>query len=291
MTSVTLFSDLVCHLGEGPAADPAMGKVFWLDIMEKRLIEKGFSGSGTIVHDLPLHASVCAPIDGDRQLIAGVGGLYVRDRATGKLSLLQAIDADRPEMRSNDGRVHPSGALWLGTMRWDKAAKGGAIYCYFKGELRQIFRDITIPNGIAFSADGKTAHFADSDAQTVYRVSTDPLTGLPTGEPTVFQSLSGVDGYPDGAIMDRDGIYWNARWASGILVGTAPDGTKVRRIAIPASQSSCPAFIGANADRMIVTSAYEGMDAAARAADPLAGQTFLVDMPVNGRFDPPVKIS
>jgi len=56
---------------------------------------------------------------------------------------------------------------------------------------------------------------------------------------------------------------------------------------VPATQSSCPAFVG---ERMVVTSAQEGMDEAARAADPLSGQTFLLDGPFRGRHDPAVRL-
>ena len=55
---------------------------------------------------------------------------------------------------------------------------------------------------------------------------------------------------------------------------------------IPAAQVTCPAFIGPKADRLLVTSSHEGMDAAARQKDPLAGATFVLDEPVAGRHDP-----
>ena len=37
---------------------------------------------------------------------------------------------------------------------------------------------------------------------------------------------------------------------------------------------------------MIVTSAWTGLDKAGRRADPDAGKTFLVDLPVRGRLEP-----
>jgi sugar lactone lactonase len=39
-----------------------------------------------------------------------------------------------------------------------------------------------------------------------------------------------------------------------------------------------------------VTSAWEGYDEAARAAEPKAGWTFAIDLPVKGRFEPRVLI-
>ena len=90
--------------------------------------------------------------------------------------------------------------------------------------------------------------------------------------------------------MDADGLLWNARWGASAVHAYDGVGKLVRTIAMPARQCSCPAFVGPGADRLVVTSAWEGMDDRAREADSLAGQTFLVDLPVRGRFDPPVRL-
>ena len=70
----------------------------------------------------------------------------------------------------------------------------------------------------------------------------------------------------------------------------SPEGQRLHSIAVPASQSSCPAFAGPDAARIVVTSAWKGMDDESRRADPQAGKTFLVDSPVRGRFEPKVLI-
>jgi sugar lactone lactonase YvrE len=87
-------------------------------------------------------------------------------------------------------------------------------------------------------------------------------------------------------VCDRDGMVWNARWGAGCIDGYSADGERVVSLKVPASQSSCPAFVGAEADRLLVTSAREGLSDAALAADPEAGSTFLLDHPVKGRFEP-----
>ena len=288
---VSVFSDTVCTLGEGPAAHPGLGRLFWFDIIGKRLLEKPFHGSGTVVHQLPVHASIMAVIDGDRQLIGAEDGLYVRDIATGRLDLHTPLLGDDPTTRSNDGRVHPCGALWISTMRWDPSGGGGAIWWFYKGRLERIFDGIAIGNAISFAPDGSHAYFACTRAGTIWRVATDPETGRPIGDRQLFHQSAPGDGGPDGAVVDADGLLWNARWGAGVVRVFAPDGSTVRTIQIPAGQVSCPAFVGPAADRLAVTTAREGMDDADLAADPLAGQTFLIDLPVRGRFDPPVAIA
>jgi sugar lactone lactonase YvrE len=92
-------------------------------------------------------------------------------------------------------------------------------------------------------------------------------------------------------VTDAEGLLWNARWGGGCIDVYAPDGRRLRSVRVPARQPSCPAFIGPDAGRMVVTTATEGYDAAALAADPQAGRTFLLPEPVTGRFDPPVRLA
>jgi sugar lactone lactonase YvrE len=287
---VTIFSDVACELGEGPSYDPATAKLFWFDIVGKKLLEKKFPDGLTIVHDLPFMGSAIAAIDAERQLVVAEGGIYVRETRTGALALHTPLEADNPANRSNDSRVHPSGAFWIGTMARDEGSPAGSIYWFFKGELRRLFDRITVPNSICFSPDGATAYFTGRTANVIHRVDCDPATGLPTGEIKVFAETSGADGWVDGSVVDADGVLWNARWGGARVDAYAPDGRLVRSIPMPAGQCSCPAFVGPDASRIAVTSAWKGKDAAARAADPEAGKTFLLDIAVSGRFEPNVVI-
>ena len=43
MENVSVFSDHVCQLGEGPSYDPATDALFWFDIVNGQLLEKGVS--------------------------------------------------------------------------------------------------------------------------------------------------------------------------------------------------------------------------------------------------------
>jgi sugar lactone lactonase YvrE len=106
----------------------------------------------------------------------------------------------------------------------------------------------------------------------------------------VFADRGGGAGDHDGSVVDIDGTLWNARWGEGRVTAYAPDGRLLRSIAMPVGQPTCPAFVGKNADRLAVTSAWAGLDETQRAAQPDAGKTFLLDLPVRGRFEPRVLI-
>jgi sugar lactone lactonase YvrE len=290
MTAVSVLSDIACHLGEGPTYDPATDTFFWFDIREKKLLEKHMPDGVVKVHDLPVMASALAVIDPERQMLVTETGLHVRDVRTGALTLHTPVEADNLATRSNDSRVHPSGALWFGTMSKTEDKGAGAIYWYRKGEVRKLYPGIGIPNSICFSPDGSVAYYTDTAVNILMRVDCDPATGLPTGEPRIFFDQRKDKGGLDGSVVDADGVLWNARWGAASLDAYSPDGRRIRSIAMPAKQSSCPAFVGPKADHIAVTSAWQGYDAKARERDPEAGKTFLVDLPVNGRFEPHVAL-
>ncbi|MDX3925627.1 MAG: SMP-30/gluconolactonase/LRE family protein [Shinella sp.] len=284
-----IICDVAAELGEGPTFDPATSTAWWFDIKGRKLHEWHMPSATKREHALPFLGSVLAVIDPLRQLIVSDQGLYVRETESGKLSLLTTLE-DNPGNRSNDGRMHPSGALWASMMGRSAEKHAGAIYHVAQGRVTKLFSNLTIPNGICFSPDGATAYFTDTDISDLMRVELDPGTGLPSGEPVLLSQQSKNPGGMDGSVCDAEGLIWNARWGEGAVDVYKPDGTKVTRYLLPAAQTSCPAFIGPKADRLLVTSAWQDMDAAAREADPHAGKTFELGIRVNGRFEPTYKL-
>ncbi|MFP3786947.1 SMP-30/gluconolactonase/LRE family protein, partial [Burkholderia sp. SIMBA_024] len=81
-------------LGEGPGYDPLSGNVWWFDILGQKLIEKNWDSGETHVHALGMKASALAVIDRDRQLIVSEHGLFIRERANGRLTLHHPLEAD-----------------------------------------------------------------------------------------------------------------------------------------------------------------------------------------------------
>lgn len=275
-------------LGEGPGYDPATGTAWWFDISEHRLFTRVLSERQTITHDLPFAASAMAMTADGRQLVVAEGGLYLRDPVRGTLMLHLPIEADRPGTRSNDARVHPCGAFWIGTMSWSAEPGAGTIYHYFRGELRELWPSLTIPNAICFAPDGTIAYFTDTPTHTVMAVSTDPATGLPRGEPAVF--LRDLSSPPDGAVTDAGGNLWIAMWGAGEVAGFDPAGRLLATISVASPNVTCPAFMGPAAETLLVTTARHGLAPEEIAACPGAGATFILPAPVRGRFDPPVQL-
>jgi sugar lactone lactonase YvrE len=287
--TASMLGETRCLLGEGPAYDAASDTAWWFDILEKRLHEAALADGAVRVHTLPFMASALGFIDDARQLVAADDGLYVRSLQDGRLTLAVPLEAGNPATRSNDGRAHPSGAFWIGTMGRRAEPGAGAIYAFRAGELTQLFAGITIPNAICFSPDGATGYFTDTPSNVLCRVPLDPATGLTAGPPETLLVHGGPGGL-DGAVVDAEGRIWCAIWGGACLHAYSPDGELVRRVAVPARQPSCPVFAGAGFTRVLVTSAYEHMDEAARAADANHGRTFLLDVGATGRPEPRVRL-
>jgi sugar lactone lactonase YvrE len=279
-----------CHLGEGPTYDAATDTAWWFDIVERRLFEARLDTGRITIHSLDVMGSALARIDAHRQLLVADDGLYVRDAADGRMTLYHQLEADNAATRSNDARVHPSGTFWIGTMGRQAERGLGAIYALHRGELSRLYDGVTIPNAICFSPDGTIGYFADTGKNVLFRVDLDAATGLPRGAPVALVTRRGGGGI-DGAVVDADGLIWNARWGGGCIDVYSPQGEHLRTLRVPARQSSCPAFVGQDFSRLLVTSAWQDMGDDAKRADPDHGRTFVLDVAARGRAEPDVKLA
>lgn len=282
MPPAATLSSIACHLGEGPVYEAGTDSLWWFDILGKTLHGLQIGSGAQEQHALPMMASVVARIDDERQLLATEHGLFIRQRAGGDLALYCELEPDKTANRSNDGRVHPCGSLWIGTMAKDAEAGAGAIYHVAGGKATKLFADLGIPNSICFSPDGATGYFVDTQVNRLMRVPLDPATGLPAGEASVLVDTSSRAGSMDGSVCDSDGHIWNARWGAGAIDQYAADGRHLQSLAVPTRQVSCPAFFGAQRDRLAVTSAWEGMSDEERSADPAAGMVFSLETEARG---------
>ena len=270
-----IHDDRICALGEGALWHPTRNQFFWFDILGQKLMTQDATGPRHWHFDQIVSAA--GWVSTDELLIAGERNLFRFDLATGAVRPVADLEEDKPQNRSNDGRADRQGGFWIGTMGKGPDKAAGAIYRFYKGEVRKLFDQITVPNAICFTPDGKTAYFADSAEQQVLRVALD-AEGWPKGTPEIFLNLQGGASEPDGAVVDASGVIWIAEWRGGRVSAHAPDGTLLRRIDLDhAPHSTCPAFGGPDLTTLFVTSATQGLSAEALLAQPNSGKTFRFD--------------
>lgn len=253
-----IFDDTRCSLGEGPLWHPERKQLFWFDINAHRLYTR--TDAGKRMWQFDEFVSAAGWLDRDRLMVATETALVEFDLATGRSAHLCDLEADNPATRSNDGRADPYGGFWIGTMGKRAELGAGAIYRYYRGELRRLYPDWTIPNATCFTADGTTAYFADTTRATIWRVALD-AKGWPKGAPEVFLERPDARFTPDGAVVDTSGNLWCAHYGHGRVSVHAPDGREIASHAVAARQPTCPAFGGPGLETLYVTTAHQGMSA------------------------------
>lgn len=282
MKHIMIYDPRPCALGEGPLWHPLRAQLFWFDIIGKRLLSR--LGEVPLEWQFDQHISAAGWKDANNLLVATETGLIQFDIDTGKHRPLIPLEADNPVTRSNDGRTDAHGGFWIGTMGKNAESEAGAIYRYYRGELRQLFSKITIPNAICFAPDGRTAYFTDTVKRIIWRQYLEEKSGWPVGEPEPHIDLRKTGLNPDGAVVDADGCLWNAQWGAGRVARYGFDGQFKQALEIPATQASCPAFGGPDLTQIFVTSA--SADLAASAPDAVAaGKTYVLQTGVNGQAE------
>ncbi|MDA0791638.1 MAG: SMP-30/gluconolactonase/LRE family protein [Proteobacteria bacterium] len=287
-TRVTIWSDESLSLGEGPLTHHLRSSLVWCDINGSAVYERKFQGGETRKFDLPVMPSAFAIIDEHSVLVATDLDLRRLNLDTGATEPVVAFP-EEDDMRANDGRTHPGGAFWIGTMAKDGRGKPGAIYRYFDGKLSKMIDQVVTPNSTCFAADGSFAYYTDTPGRVIWKVPTDPDTGEITGDKAPFVTFDGSEpGGPDGSVVDADGNLWNARWGGNAVDVYDPSGVRIHSYHVPARQPTCPAFIGDQLDRIVTTSAAVSIDTDARTeAD---GTVLEIHAPVRGRPEPVVRL-
>ena len=160
-------------------------------------------------------------------------------------------------MRFNDGVVDHEGRYWAGTMNDPKVQpdlkdEGVLLRLDPDLSLHRMIEKVTIPNGMGFSADGRTMYFIDSPTGNVFKYKYDRKTG-DISDRQIFYHVEG-EGVPDGLATDSTGCLWIAVCGGGKVLKVSPEGRLLGEISLPTRMISCPAFAG---EDLFITSAEE----------------------------------
>lgn len=266
MARISVISETRCELGEGVLWHPLRSELFWFDVLACRLYALHEGRQRLWQFDEAV--SACGWIDANRLLIASETRLFTLDVECDRTETVCPFEPGNTITRSNDGRADPWGGFWIGSMgkhvmQDADERRAGAIWRYYKGKLTLLYVGISIANAICFAPHQSCAYFTDTMRRRVMRQKLDPVNGFPTGAAEVFLDLRAEGLNPDGAVVDARGCIWNAQWGAGRVACYDPDGHLVETVALPAQQTSCPAFGGADMSTLFVTSAALGLRGAA----------------------------
>ena len=271
--------DVAAELGEGPVWSAREQALWFVDIKGKRIHRYSAGIGGTRSWDAPSNPGFVAPVVGGGWLAGLKSGLHRFDPESGAFTLHAVVEPDLPDNRLNDGYVDAEGRLWFGSMHDPESEPTGALWRLDRTGLAAKDRGYVITNGPAISPDGRTLYHTDTLKRLIYAFD---LTGGALSNRRVFAAIEDGAGYPDGPAVDAEGCVWTGLFAGWGLRRYAPNGELLAFIRFPCANVTKPAFGDPDLKTIYATTAWKGLNAAERSAQPLAGGLFRLTVDVPG---------
>jgi L-arabinonolactonase len=277
------------QLGECPLWSPTDARLYWVDIDGRSIHRYDPTTGQDEARPAPGRPGSMA-ITGTpgRLLVAVETRLAIFDWGSGVWQDWMALEPDGLGNRLNDGRCDTVGRFWVGSM-FDPSSAGRS-----QGMLHRVEPDgtavtvrsaIGVPNGLAFTPDGRTMYFADTHRDVVWAYDYDVASGDASNE-RVFLDFERLPGRPDGACVDTEGCYWIACVFGSMVIRVTPAGTIDRRILLPVEKPTMPAFGGPDLTTLYITTIGGGGSHQVDPAQPDAGGLFAVETGVRGLAEP-----
>jgi sugar lactone lactonase YvrE len=263
------------RLGESPVWHPGEQALYYCDIAGHQLL-RFEPNSGELRHwQFDTDIASLAPLLNGQLLLAMRDGLSPYDPTV---------------ERFNDGKCDPQGRFWVGTIYEPRDPPRASLNCFTHGQIEPRVAGLTVCNGLAWSPNGRTIHWSDTKAHTIYAADFDAATGalsrrrvfasFPVKQPG--HTLDGYGGRPDGAAMDAEGCYWAAMFEGQRLIRLSPDGEVIREVALPVRCPTMPCFGGPDLRTLYITSARENRPVTELIEQPYAGCVLALEVDVPG---------
>lgn len=267
--------------GEGAVWDHAAARLRWVDIFRGDVLSWAPGEQEPIRwHVSQVATAIRRRRSGGFAVATGQGfSLLAENGLVSKtLGPLWADDT----IRMNDGACDPQGRFFCGAMEYN-AAPGVGFMHRLDGDhtATRVLRGLTIPNGLAFTDDGRQAFLIDSPTQSVTRYTVNEAGGL--HEPVVVLRIPAEHGEPDGMTIDADGGFWIAMWDGSAVRHYGPDGEPLSIIPLPVSRPTSCTFGGPDGQDLYITSSSHELEPSLD--EPAAGAIFMARTDSRGRAE------
>ncbi|MBN3580961.1 SMP-30/gluconolactonase/LRE family protein [Algoriphagus aestuarii] len=272
-----------CFLGEGPYWHAERQSFFWVDIENGKLFEHSLKTGETKTRSFPHYLAVVLESE-DGSLILGLDRKIANfNLETEELNWLCEVESDYTLHRFNDGKVDPKGRIWIGTLSTKFTEGAGSLYCIDQDlEPKKKLSNLTISNGMAWTADNQTFYFIDTPTRQIKVFHFD----LESGEiefDRIAVEIPEELGFPDGMCIDREGMLWVAHYGgSGVYRWNPTNGDLLDKIELPVPHVTSCCFGGENLDTLLITTAQENLSEAQLKEYPQSGDVFLVKTTTKG---------
>jgi sugar lactone lactonase YvrE len=278
----------VHELAEGPVWDPVRERLLWVDIPRGLVFEGVLRDDGTVdvVHEVAFAGTVGAvavAADGE-WVVAGGEELLLRGPA-GVVRPGPRILPPGCGRRLNDGKPDPAGRFLVGSLHLEDDDPTEELLAVLDtdGTVRVLDDDLTLSNGLGWTADGSRMYSIDTLRRTVYVRDYDARTGA-VGPRTTFLTVE--QGHPDGMCLDAQEHLWVAMYGLGQVRRYSPAGELVATVDVPAPHVSCVAFAGPDLDTLVITTATQDLRQDQLTRYPDSGRLFTASPGVRGLPQP-----
>jgi sugar lactone lactonase YvrE len=254
MTHVELLVDAKNTVGESPVWDDRRSCLWWTDIPGKQLFRLDWPAHAVTAFAMPRRLGSLGLCESGRLILAFEDGVFLHEPGSQNYQHLATLEPEIVTNRLNDGKVGPDGAFWVGSMdeRTPRQPTGALYRVTMQGAVEQ-FANVTVSNGLAWSADGRTMIHTDSTASLIDAWRFDPSTGA-IHDRRRIANPSNETGRPDGGAFDADGFYWSAGVSAGCLNCWSLSGELVKSLPLPTPHPTMPCFAGPDLRTVFITS-------------------------------------
>jgi len=277
-------------LGESPFWHPNERKLYWCDILGKKIFRFDPASKAEESWSLPQEPGCIAPIKEGGLIVGMRDGIYSFIPTNQELELLYSSPFNSSKERFNDGKCDALGRLWLGSIYEPKTFENACLYSFQKNgpgfSLNKMARENITSNGLAFSPNNQLLYWAHTSKHRIDCYDFYPKTGLISnrrlykqfplkGEEAIYQ------GRPDGACIDVEGCYWVAMYEGGKVIKISPSAEVIQEIHLPTKYPTMPCLGGVNGKTLFITTAAP-KNVQSIEADPLAGKIFVTEVDTPG---------
>lgn len=272
-----------CQLGEGSLWDTEQQRLYWVDIVGRRVFSFDPVTRERAEYDVGEDVGTLVVARNGKLVLGLRSGVASFDPNDGQITKLLALEPDKPGNRLNDGKCDPRGRFWVGSIVEDGQRGNGALYAVEPSlQVSRKLSGVDCSNGLVWTRDQSTFFYIDTPTQRIRSYDYDAVSGSIGNERVVFE-LPKAEGSPDGMSIDEDDRLWVALWGGHRVLCVDPlSGAVVFEVRVAAERVTSCAFGGKALDQLFITTARIGLTEAELARQPLAGSLFCARVPTRG---------
>jgi sugar lactone lactonase YvrE len=272
---VEVFADLRADVGEAPHWDDRTKSLLFVDLTAGMIFRYDQSGVTLGSFSVGQEVGAVVPRRGGGLVLAIRDGIAVASDTGDGFELAAPVERDTPGNRMNDAKCDPAGRLLAGTTAFDFSPHSAALYRIDPDwSFKQVVRDVTQSNGMAWSPSGSRMYFIDSATQGVDVFDYDVGTGSVSNRSRLV-TIDRGQGTPDGMTADDKGNLWVACFGGAAVRCFSPSGVQLDEVVFPVTQVTSCTFGGPGLADLYVTSAAYRLSPDQLKRQPHAGATFV----------------